>query len=211
MPEVMKGGGWALMAGGALLILINTILTPMLPVDQGEAVLRTSTVYLVRLSAAAVNALLLLFGCVALHLALRGAARVFGTVAFVVAFVGNSLFGIEWANVFVMRAVAQVSPDALPALDKSSLVNIGWASGASVFALGWLLMAITALRARFSPRWASIAVLAGLVLIPVLSATPLGMAGAIGGNVVLGLGLVRLGLSVSKAEQGTPRSRLQEE
>jgi hypothetical protein len=148
-----------------------------------------------------VTALLLLFGCLGLHLVQRSASGAFGTAAFLVSFVGNSLLiAVEWANVFVLRALAQSDPGTLIALDKSSLITAGFGSAAGLFALGWLLLSVSLWRARVFPRWAALTTLAGLISIPALGATPLGIAGAIAGNVVFGLGLMGLGRALAKTE-----------
>lgn len=200
MNGFTRGCAFALVLGGALLILINVILTPLLPTQQGEAVVRTSAIYLFRLSASGVAAMLLLFGCLGVHLAQRSVSGAFGTAAFLVAFVGNSLLvAVEWSNVFVLRAVAQTNPEALSALDKSTLMTTGFVSAAGLFALGWLLLAVSIWRTRMLARWVPLTVVAGLILIPALGATPLGMAGAIAGNVVFGLGLIGLGRALAKA------------
>ncbi len=200
MKTLIKGCGVALVCGGALLILVNTFLTPRMAAHEDEALMRTSTIYLVRLSAAGVVALLLLFGTLGVHLAQRAAAGALGAVAFLAAFVGSALLvAVEWSNVFVLRAVAQTSPEALAALDGSTLLNVGFASAAGLFALGWLLLAISAWRAGVIGRLAPLAAIAGLFLIPLLAATPLGMTGAIVGNAVLGLGLMGMGRGVVRA------------
>ena len=192
--------GIALVFGGGLLILLNVILTPLMSSDQGEAALRTSTIYLYRLSASGVAAMLLLLGCFGVFLVQRNVAGVFGHVAFLVAFVGSSLLvGVEWANVFVLRAVAQSSPEAFGALDHSKLMAIGFASAAGLFAIGWILMAVSAIKSRVFARWVPITVIAGLVLIAALGVTPLGLTGAIVGNVVFGLGIMAMGREITKA------------
>lgn len=201
MNGFARGCGFTLVFGGALLILINAILTPLMPMQEGEAILRTSGIYLLRLSASGVAALLLLFGCLGLHLVQRGASGLFGTIAFVVAFVGNVLLvAVEWTNVFVLRAVAQTSPEALDALGETSLMKIGFSSAAGLFGLGWLLFSISLWRARIFPRWAAITMLAGLLLIPALGATPLGIAGAIVGNAIFGLGLIGSGRALARID-----------
>ena len=200
MKETTRIFGVALVLGGGLLILLNVFLTPLMPSDQGEEVLRTSAIYLYRLSASLVAALLLLFGCFGVFLAQREVLGVFGTVAFLVAFVGNGLLvGVEWSNVFVLRALAQSSPEALGALDKSKLLTIGFVSAAGLFALGWILLAASAIKSRVFARWIPVTVIAALVLIPALGATPLGLAGAIAGNVVFGLGIMAMGRDLAKA------------
>jgi len=200
MNGFTRSCGIALVLGGALLILINAFLTPLLPTDQSEVAIRTSAIYLFRLSASGIAAMLLLFGCLGVHLAQRSVSGAFGGAAFIIVFVGNCLLvAVEWSNVFVLRAVAQSNPEALSALDESMLLTIGFASAAGLFALGWLLLAVSLWRTRVFARWAPLTILAGLIAIPALGATPLGMAGAIAGNVVLGLGIMGLGRALAKA------------
>ena len=149
--------------------------------------------------AAGVTAILLLFGCVGVYLSQRDSAGVFGTTTFLIVFVGNSLLVcIEWSNVFVFRAVAQSYPEALSILDKSTLINIGFASAAGLFAIGWILVAVTTIMSKLFARWIPITVIAGLVLIPVLGATPLGLTGAIIGNTVFGLRIAAMGWNLAK-------------
>lgn len=199
MNGFLRGCGFALIFGGVLLILINVILTPsyMASFKQGEAVTRVSGIYLLRISAALVDALLLLFGCIGLYLSQQSASGIFGMVAFLVTFVGTSLlFAVEWSNLFVLRAVAQTSPETLGALDKSTLMTVGFASGAGIFMLGWLLLSVSIWLTNVFPRWASLSILAGLILIPILGVTPLGIVGQVIGNVGFGIGLIGFGYSM---------------
>lgn len=199
MSRQLKLFGISLLMGGVLLILLNIILTPLLPLEQDEAFLRTSTVYLLRLSAAGLSAIFMLFGCIGVYLAQRDTAGVFGTVAFLVAFAGNTLMVcIEWSNVFVLRAAAQSYPEALTALDKSALLNMGFASAAGLFALGWILLAASLIISKIFACWIPITVIAGLVLVPVLGATPLGLAGSIIGNTVFGFGIAAMGWNLAR-------------
>jgi hypothetical protein len=156
---------------------------------------------LIRLSAALVDALLLLIGCFGLHLAQKHASGIFGAVAFAVSFFGTSLLvAVEWSNLFVLRAVAQTSPEVLKRLGDSMLVTVGFASGAVLFMLGWLLLSASIWRSRVLPAWAAATTAAGLVAIPVLGATPLGQGGQIAGNVILGVGLAGLGRAMMKTK-----------
>ena len=200
MENLVRGCGVALVIGGVLLILVNTVLTPMMLAIDDEVVMRTSDVYLVRLSLAWVTALMFLIGCIGVHIAQRDTAGVFGVAAFLLAFVGNGLLlCVEWSNVFVLRALAQTAPQALDALDAATLLNIGFASAVGFFALGWLLLAISILLCKALSRWAAIAIIAGLLLMPALGASPLEANGLIIANVVLGLGIILLGRSVAQA------------
>jgi hypothetical protein len=144
--------------------------------------------------------LLLLVGCIGVHLAQRETAGAFGGVAFLLAFVGNSLLlCLEWSNVFVLRAAAWSAPDALEALNDAQLLNIGFASAAGLFAVGWLCLAISVSLTRVLSRRAAMLVIAGLLLTPVLGASPLGATGMIVANVILGAGFILLGRAVATA------------
>lgn len=200
MNEFLRGCGFALVIGGALLILINVIITPsyMATFKQGEAVARASGVYLLRLSLALLDVPLFLFGCIGLYLKYKNASGAFGTVGFLAAFIGTLLlFAVEWSNLFVLRPVAQTNPEALSTLDKSSLMTAGFASGAGLFMLGWLLLSVSLWRVNIPIRWAVPSTMIGLILIPILGATPIGVVGQVIGNVVFGLGLMGLGYSLT--------------
>lgn len=202
MNDYFRGCGFALLLGGGLLIFINVFITPsyLASFKQGEAFARASGIYLLRISLALVDVALLLFGSPGLYLNHKSASGTFGTVAFIVTFIGTSLlFAIEWSNLFVLRPVAQTSPESLGLLDKSSLLTAGTASGASLFMLGWLLLAVSLWRANVFPQWAAPATVAGIILIPLLGVTPLGTIGPVIGNVILGLGLIGFGYSLLQA------------
>lgn len=193
--------GLGLLCGGALTVLINAILTPLLLGNHSPpAITPTTNVFLLRQSASAVAALLLIFGSLGLHLVQRITSGAFGAAAFLMAFVGGCcVFAIEFADVFVLRSVAQASADTYAAIDKNPFMNIGFASAVGLFAVGWALLSISVLRTRKHPRWAALATLAGLFLIPGLQAA-LGAVGAIAGNIVFGAGLMGLGWSLAGSE-----------
>ena len=204
MSSFIRRCGIALVLGGGLLIAVNVIISPsyLRFLEQGEAVFRTSGPYLIRLSAALVDALLLLVGCIGLHLAQKHVSGKFGAVAFAVSFLGTCLLiAIEWANLFVLRAVAQTSPEALEGLGNSALVTAGFASGAVLFMLGWLLLCASLWRSKVLPSWAAVTTAAGLLAIPALGATPLGQNGQIVGNVIFGVGLVGLGRALMRTQE----------
>jgi len=204
MNGLLRSCGYALLLGGVLHILITVFLTPtyMASFKQGEAVARTSTIYWIRLAAALVDLLLLIFGCIGVYLAQKGTSGLFGTIAFWVVFVGTLfMFAVEWSNLFVLRPVAQASSETLAALDKSRLMTIGFASGAGFFMLGWILVSASSWLVNILPRWASLSTLVGLILIPALGITPLGIVGQVIGNAVFGMGLIGLGYALIQIVQ----------
>lgn len=202
MNGFLRSCGFALLLGGILLILINVFLTPsyLASFEQGEAVARASRIHLFRLSGALVDILLLTYGCIGLYLTQKNTSGSFGTIAFWVAFVGNMLFfSLEWSNLFVLRAVAQTSPDTFAVLNSSQLMTIGFASGAGIFMLGWILLAASTWLVNGLPRWASLSTIAGIILIPALGVTPLGIVGQVIGNAIFGVGLIGMGYSLIHA------------
>ncbi len=201
MNGFIRSCGILLILGAVLLIVINVFLSPfyLQHLQQGEVAFRSSGIYFFRLSAALVDALLLLFGCLGLHLSQRSASGKFGAAAFWVTFVGTSLvFAIEWANLFVLRPVAQTSPETFEVLNESLLMTVGFASGAGLFMLGWLLFSVSLWLANVLPRWAALTALVGLISIPIVVVSPLGPYGQIPGNVIFGIGLMGLGNSLAK-------------
>lgn len=192
LRSFIRGCGISLILGGVLTVIINAFLTPFLPVNQTANVMVTN-VFLVRQIASGFAAFFLLLGTIGLHLAQRSRSGWFGSLAFIIAFIGGGLLlSVEFADVFVLRAVAQIAPQTADALDKSSLLNTGFALAIGFFALGWLLMAINAWKTKLLPRWAAITTFAGLFLISILQAL-FGIGGAVIGNAVFGAGLIGLG------------------
>jgi hypothetical protein len=195
MDTFIRGCGFSLILGGACTVLINLFITPFMPLNHTPDVMITN-IFLVRAIASAFAGFFLLAGTIGLHLAQRPQSGLFGSLAFVVAFIGSGLrIAIEFANVFVLRAVAQIAPETAQALDKSRLFNTGFALAVGFFAVGWLLMSINAWKTGLLPRWAAITTLAGLILISILQLA-LGKFGAIAGNAVFGAGLIGLGWSL---------------
>ena len=199
MGSFTRQSGRALVGGATLLILLNVILTPLLPVGDGDAATRASTVYLFRLSGAVVSALLLLFGSIGVyivHLRHRRSGR-FGGVAFAVLFLGQALLvALEWSNVFILRPLAQIAPAALDQVGQATLLVVGSAGTAGLFALGWLLVSACLLLNRAAAGWIPLAIITGLVASVALAVSPLGPNGAIVGTVVFGVGLIGLGRGV---------------
>lgn len=197
MKALQKDCGRALILGGLLLIVLNAVFTPLMPHDESEEVLRTSWPYLVRLSLAVFAAICYVLGAIGVRQAQEDRAGVFDKMAFWVAFLGSSLLvGLEWSNVFVLRPVAQVAPEALDALGEAPLYGLGFASGGSLYALGWILVAISVWRTGIAPRWVPLSILAGFVTTIALGVA-VGVLGMAAGSVVIGAGLIGLGRAIA--------------
>lgn len=196
MRAFIRACGVSLVLGGALTIMINALITPFMPQAQNSNVMITN-IFLVRQVASGFAVLFLLLGTIGLHLAQKPRSGWFGSLAFLVGFIGTALVvAVEFADVFVLRAVAQIAPQTADSLDKSRLLNTGFALAIGSFAIGWLFMSINAWKTKLLPRWAAMATFAGLFLISILQAT-LGITGAVIGNAIFGGGLMGLGWAVA--------------
>jgi hypothetical protein len=188
---MVRWTGVALSLGGALTVLINAGLTPLLPgrLPLGDAA--ALPVFAWRQGSSAVAAAFLLFGSIGLILAQWRRAGLWGTLWFVLAFLGTALLlANEWGEVFVVRALALRSPLSLRAIDTGSgisLYDVGAMIALGAFTLGWLGFAGWTLRAGLLARGAAVLVIAGFLAIPLLAAV-LHVWGAVAGNVILGVG-----------------------
>ena len=188
-----RSAGIALMAGGVLIFLINAILSPLLPKSFAESA--ASWVFLWRQSAAAVAAMLLLFGSVGMYLRQARRSGVAGSLAFGGAFVGTALLlAMEWGEIFLVRTVALRSPSTLGALEGGpslSPYDLGAMIAFAAFTLGWLAFAILSWRMRMFSRRGPTLLIAGFFLVPMLGWA--GVWGQVVGDAVLGAGWWMLG------------------
>ncbi len=192
--------GAALILGGLLTALINIFLTPQLDLGSSYSVMAGSSLFFVRLMLAGFAALLVLIGCTGLYVLQAEKTGMFGLVAFLLTLMGMAaLFANEWTSVFTIHEIAKVDPEALEALEDSALFDAGAIIALGLSVLGWLALAAVTLRAGILPRWASISVIAGFVLVMVLPAM-MGVWGAALANTVLGAGWIGLGWSVARHE-----------
>ena len=194
----VRFAGASLTVGGALAALLNLVLTPLLPVDQGSVALYTSTAIVVRLPLAAVSVALTTLGCAGLYLA-QAHRLTFGAGAFLLAGAGGFMtFAAECVQFTLVRDLAFAVPDAWVELESSSALaryDVAFAVAVGTFAVGWLAVAIVTLRAAVLPRRGAFLLLAGALLVPILGGIG-GLWGAIAGNVVLGAGWAILGIDL---------------
>jgi len=195
-----RSAGLALISAGVLNVLVNSVLTPLLPRGASHALTIASTVFVWRQSVASMCAVLLLFGTVGLYMRLSERSGKFGAVAFGLAFCGSALLlGEEWVQLFDIRDFARRAPDTLNKLNAAhgpSLSDVGGLIVLSIFSIGWLALAGVIIRTRVVSRMAASMVVAGFFLIPLLQPLLPGLLGAIVGNVILGCGWTWLGLGL---------------
>lgn len=180
-PAFLRWTGVALAAGGLLTIIINAVLTPLLPHGGDYAVSAASTAFLWRQGASAVAAALLLFGSVGVYLRQSEKSGRFAAIAFVIAFIGTALLlATEWTQVFDIRDLALRAPAALKEIsDLGALIALG------TFTIGWIALAAFTAWAAILPRKAGWLVIIGFFVIPL---------SPIAGNAILGAGWIWLGI-----------------
>ena len=197
LSQVLGAGGVVVIAGGALIALINAVFTPLLPIDAPFAELAASPMFAWRQCFAIVAALLLCIGSVPLYLAQIERTGLAGFMAFALAFTGGAfLLAHEWNQVFFVRDLALRLPASLEALEDApgmTLFDISALIAVSTFTIGWLSFAVSMFACRLYARSGLVLLVAGFFLIPILGAVLPQQWGQIIGNIILGSGWVLLG------------------
>jgi hypothetical protein len=198
--------GVAIITGGTFLIIVNALVTPMLNLDVPFTEMMASNAYLWRLSLAALAVFLLMVGSPGLHAYQAARSGPFGKVAFGLTFLGCALlFAHEWAQVFYVHSLAVAAPEALQAIEDAEGMNFYDAEAMIVlvaFALGWIVFAISMMRANVFSRLGPILVVLGFFATPLFTAvTSVKLGGALG-NIVLGSGFILLGRELLKNQPG---------
>ena len=189
--------GAAIFTGGMFLIIVNALVTPMLDLDVPFTEMMASSVYLWRMTLAALAVFLLMVGCPGLHARQSVQSGPFGGIAFALAFLGCALlFAHEWAQIFYVHSLAIAAPEALQAIEDAEGMNLYDAEALIAlvtFALGWIAFAVSMMRAGVFSRLGPILVIMGFFATPLLTAiTSVKLGGALG-NAVLGSGFILLG------------------
>ncbi len=165
--NLIRWDGLAAMLGG-LLLFISGLWSLFLEGPLSEVAGTTSWAIVSGL--ALLSAVLMLLALVGLHLHHLKAAGILGFVGFLVAFLGTALVvGTLWTFAFVVPSLAVEAPELLGAEQVAGPVGTGVMLSSIVFAVGWALFGIAALRARLYPRWLAIAliVVALVQLVPI--------------------------------------------
>lgn len=189
------------MAAGVFTIIVNVVLTPMLPAGPSFAAIAASTMFLLRQSAAAVAAALLLFGCIGVYLRQMHRWGRGGIVTVVVALLGSALLlATEWIQIFEIRDLAIRVPDVLNRLDAEgvSLDDIGAMAALATLATGWIALSVLTFRSGLFARTPPVLIIAGLFATPFLSAVVPPLYASAVGNTILGSGFISLGWELTR-------------
>ena len=175
--DFIRWSGLAAMLGGVLFILaelLDVYNFVLLGEDQLSAGAVTAS-YALEVWMFVLGDVLLLFGLFGLYVSQSETGGPLLLIGFLVAFLGTALaVGVDWPESFLMPLPTEDAPDLL-ALSRPLLRTLP----IGIYAIGWLLFGVAALRARVYPRWAALLLIVGAVLsfIPQpLSTAPLGLA-----------------------------------
>ncbi|QDZ07563.1 hypothetical protein FPZ24_08750 [Sphingomonas panacisoli] len=197
MTAFVRWSGLAFCVAAVTTLALNVLVSPHLP-EGAFAVVAASPTYFLRQCIAAVVALLLVFGLVGLQISRSGSGGAFGTLAFVLALVGQiTLFSVEYGQAFTVHDYALYAPNALNAAmaDPHRPLALGALIAIGVFFIGWLLLAISLLGSR-QTRSSAILIIVGL---PLAFATKgLGVYGGMVASLVTGTGWLLLGLHMMR-------------
>jgi hypothetical protein len=194
--------GIALMLSGVLGLLVNGVLTPMMPMDLSFTEIAGSEIFLLRLSLATGLAALQVIATIGIFARQREHVGWFGSMAVGILFLGSlALFAHEWAQVFFLHPMAHSMPGALEALEDVEGMNLfDWESviAMGLFMLGWMLLSISALFSGAFDKIGPALVLGGLFAVPLLAVAIEPLLGQALGNVILSSGWLLMGLNMMR-------------
>ena len=203
-PNIIRTGGFAALAGGALLLSAGAWIAIQMyaaggpeqyfsEVKYSEQV--TTAVYAGQMGMGLLGSMLLLIALVGLHARQAKAAGSLGLVGFLAALVGAGLgVSIYWVEFFINPSLGIGAPEFLdgeiPGPARLGLVRSGVAQ-----TVGWLLFGAATFRARIFPRAAAVGLMIGVLL--TFAALP-GLS-----YVLFGAAVIWLGLSALREERGS--------
>lgn len=161
--NLIRWSGLACMAGGPLLAVGGLLVYTDVP-----ALLRSVIILL--------GLVLIQLGLLGLYARQVGKAGALGIIGFLLAFIGTALFvGATYSDQFLKPVIEREAPALLESFDgpfgPSPYGEVVMVSIA-LFDLGWLVFGVATLRARVLPRWASLLLLIGVVLVGILGPFP---------------------------------------
>jgi len=191
MPTtVVRLGGLAAVLVGVLALITELLDLYLYTTTSGDpfSEVAASAPFAVQGVLNSVLAMLLLVALVGLYAGQAEAAGVLGAVGFLLALVGTALLvGSAWDQVFLFPALAQAAPAFMDA-DLTFAERVGSMLSMGLLVIGWLVFAVSTLRARIYPRAAAVVLLIGVVV----GAIPLPLTTIVFGVAVAWMGVLLL-------------------
>jgi hypothetical protein len=203
MPTiVVRLGGLAAVLVGVLALITELLDLYLYATTSGDpfSEVAASATFAVQGILLSVLAMLLLVALVGLYASQAEAAGILGAVGFLVALIGTALLlGNTWDRVFLFPALEQAAPAFLEA-DLSFSEKVGSVLSVGLLVIGWLVFAVSTLRARIYPRAAAVLLMIGVVV----GAIPLPLTTTIFGVTVAWMGvllLTRIGVATGQSSR----------
>ncbi len=197
MKRLIQFSGVSTIFGGIFFILTNVALSSFIDFDAPISETAQTPIFFYRMIFAAIAVSFLLFGTIGLHLHQSKNSNNFEIIAFVFAFFGTAFtLANEWYQIFVIPELAVIAPEALTSLESSSVLSIydiGTFIAVLSFSIGWILFSISMLKSAVYSRKGPILIIAGFLIIPILSSIATPYWGGTIGTSALGLAFCILG------------------
>ncbi len=194
----------SMILGGLCIIITNCILSPFIDFTAPYSETAITTKFLYRMIFAALSVAFLLLGTVGIHVYQIEKSNNFGHITFVIVFFGCAFtLAHEWYQIFVMPDLASIDPEAVLDLNSTDgfiKYHIGTMIAIITFSVGWILFSISMLLNKVLNRMGSILVIAGFLLLPILSAITTPVWGGIIGTAVLGIAYILIGLELFRSK-----------
>lgn len=188
--NLIRWSGLAALVGGVLWVVFEVAFFIIIG-DQPESIVGATSAWVILLVLALVGSMLIFLGLVGLYARQVAEMGVLGLIAFLVAFIGMTLFvGILWNFTFAVPSLAEAAPELLDA-GPSGMLAAGFILTFVLFTLGWLLFGLASLLAGVLPRGAAVLLMIGAVLSFVLGFLELPF-----GDVVFDVALAWMGYAV---------------
>lgn len=203
MPTtVVRLGGLAAVLVGVFALVTELLDLYLYTTTSGDSFgeVAASATFAVQGLLLTILAMLLLVALVGVYASQAEAAGVLGSVGFLVALTGTALLvGRAWDQTFLFPAIAQAAP-AFMESDPTSLERAGSVLSLGLLVAGWLVFAVSTLRARIYPRAAAVLLLIGVVV----GAVPLPLTTTVFGAAVAWMGvllLTRIGAATGRSSR----------
>lgn len=188
-PPVVSAGARAALAAPVVAVFAIVVGAPIYADDFSEA---AATGRFTAAAAATLAVLVLLaFALLAIHAAQAPRLGRAAHAAFGVALTGTLLAaGGAWDSLFTVPYLAEHAPAVVDRNTDGSLLA-GYVLSYLLFAIGWIAVAVTTLRAKLLPRGAAIVLLVGSILAIVPAPTPIRVLVLAVGAALLGRAAMR--------------------
>ncbi len=188
--DLVRWSGLAALVGSVLIIATDLLNAVLFQGEHGAEIMTASSWFIIQILTL-VGLLIITMGLPGLYAQQAKQTGTLGFISFIVTFSGMLMaFGLLWSEPFLGSYMAEIAPDVLEA-EASGVLLIGVVSTLVLFAAGWFLFGLAALRAEAWPRGATILLMVGALLFFVLQFLELPFW-----SVTLGLALAWIGYTV---------------